>query len=252
LQFIKKLLYLSQYFLPSLFMNSRTVSRLLAGFTVAAVVLVWASSGAFGAFSLVLLSGQTCTGYSYGYDANLAMYGFGYECNVPAPVVSSGPGGGGGGGGGGTPGGTPLPVPSTTPTPNPTPTTTSPTDTPPVVVTPTVGTPEQAEKPITRAEFVKMLAEAVGFDADETVTKKKFRDVGPRSKYAQYINFGVVHGWINVKNTKFRPNDIITRGEAQKLIDVVNGEAIADTVADPTATVTRAEAVDMIIKWLGL
>lgn len=219
-------------------MKSQIISRILATFTVGAVVLVGASSGAFGAFSLVLKEGQTCTGYSYGYDSALAQYGWGYECNVPTPV---GPGGGGGGGGGST-GGTPMT--SSTPAPTPTPT---PTQTP--VVTPQPITPvvdeKKAELPITRAQFVKMLAEAYGYTPVDS--KKRFRDVNYKLSYAQYISFGVEKGWINVRTNRFRPNSNITRGEAQKLINVIKGNAIADTVADPTATLTQAEAVQMII-----
>ncbi len=228
-------------------MKSQVISRMLATFTVGAVVLVGASSGAFGAFSLVMKEGQTCTGYSYGYDATLAQYGWWYECNIPTPV---GPGGGGGGWGGG---GTPMTIPTTTPQANPVFVPPEPTPTPATTsnpVTPTVGDPATAEQPITRAQFVKILAEAFGYE--DVSSQTRFRDVNYRSKYARYISFGVEMGWINIRNNRFRPNDIITRGEAQKLINVINGNAIADTVADPTATVTRAEAVQMIIDWLGL
>lgn len=59
-------------------------------------------------------------------------------------------------------------------------------------------------------------------------------------------------GWINIRNTNFRPNDLITRGEAQKLINVIKGKAIADTVAESTRTITRAQAAKMIKDAFGL
>ena len=59
-------------------------------------------------------------------------------------------------------------------------------------------------------------------------------------------------GWINVRHDNFRPNDTITRGEAQKLLNVILGDAIADTIAEPTGTITRGEAAEMIVDALAL
>lgn len=106
----------------------------------------------------------------------------------------------------------------------------------------------EPEKPITRAEFVKLLANAYGFE--KKTSKKRFRDVNYRSDLALYINFGVEMGWINIKNVDFRPNDPITRGEAQKLLDVIEEKAIADTVAEPSATITRGQAAKLIVEWM--
>lgn len=215
-----------------------------------------------------MITGQTCSGYSYGYDYGYG-YGYGYDCNQTVTPPTTG-GGGGGGGGGSTGGGTPG---SGTPT-------STPTGTPP---TGTTGTPKPIEvkakdiaksiyksaietliekgfvkntvkfapqKPITRAEFVKILANAYGFD--KKVARKKFKDVDYKSDLALYIDFGVAMGWINVRNDEFRPNDYITRGEAQKLLDVVLDRAVADTVAEPSATITRGLAAKLIVEALGL
>lgn len=102
------------------------------------------------------------------------------------------------------------------------------------------------ERAITRAEFVKLLANAYGYEVKKA--KKKFRDVDYKSDLASYINFGVAMGWINVKNDNFRPNDPITLGEAEKLVGVILGNAIADTVAEVTKNITRGEAADLIVK----
>jgi hypothetical protein len=58
-----------------------------------------------------------------------------------------------------------------------------------------------------------------------------FNDVNSASKYRSYIQYGVSQGWINTKNTRFRPNDTITIGEANKLISAFLGKAEAESPA---------------------
>lgn len=99
---------------------------------------------------------------------------------------------------------------------------------------------------ITRAEFLKLLALANGYTP--VTVKKKFADLPNTNTLSPYVNFGVSQGWVNVRNTNFRPNDIITQGEIDKLIAAIKGKANADTVAKKTPSVSRGKAASDIVK----
>ena len=47
------------------------------------------------------------------------------------------------------------------------------------------------------------------------------RNIGYIYSLLPYINYGVSLGWVNTQNMKFRPNDIISQGEIDKLIAVI-------------------------------
>jgi hypothetical protein len=241
-------------------MTTSVTSRVLAATTVGCLMFAWATSGVFGSFSKFQITGKSCTGNPYGYDFGYG-YGYGYDCVTPSNAGGSTWGGGGSTGGGSTPwSGV---VPKTTPT------TTPPTSSSTGIIVPRAKDIKKSpyrdsivtliekgfvknttkffpERAITRAEFVKLLANAYGYEPKKA--KKKFRDVDYKSDLASYINFGVAMGWINVKNDNFRPNDPITLGEAEKLVGVILGNAIADTVAEVTKNITRGEAADLIVK----
>lgn len=99
---------------------------------------------------------------------------------------------------------------------------------------------------ISRAEFMKLLALANGYKP--LAVTKKFRDLPQSNTLTSYVNFGVANGWVNVKNTNFRPNDIITQGEIDKLIATINGSASADTIARKSGGVSRGKAAADIVK----
>lgn len=70
---------------------------------------------------------------------------------------------------------------------------------------------------ITRAEFTKILVNAMKLDA--TNTAKTFADVNPSNWYYDYVKVASSHGIINGKTDgTFRPNDKITRGEITAMI----------------------------------
>lgn len=70
-------------------MNILLTSRILAGSTVAGLLLVASASGVFSSFYTTIQSGQSCSGYGY-----QSGYGYGYDCTpVVTPVVT--PSGGG-------------------------------------------------------------------------------------------------------------------------------------------------------------
>ena len=221
--------------------------------TVAATLTLGIASGVFSTFYTTTQSGQNCSS-GYGYTSGYG-YGYGYNCT---PIVS-------GGGGGGS---SSSSAPKTTPTNNTTPT--------PAVValakdavilakdinssefksaietliragvmnnSPTV-TPERT---ITRAEFLKLLAISNGYTTPVKATKR-FKDLPAKNSLAPYVNYGVQMGWVNVKNDNFRPNDIITQGEIDKLIAAIKKQATADTVAKKSNGVSRGKAAQDIVK----
>ena len=71
---------------------------------------------------------------------------------------------------------------------------------------------------ITRAEFIKIIAEVAGADVTGQ-TSSKFSDVASGAWYAPYVAWGVENGLINgVSDTQFDPNGNITRQDMATLI----------------------------------
>ena len=78
---------------------------------------------------------------------------------------------------------------------------------------------------ITRAEFIKIIAEVAGADVTGQ-TSSKFSDVASGSWYAPYVAWGVENGLINgVSDTQFDPNGNITRQDMATLISRYAGFA---------------------------
>lgn len=253
-------------------MNTTLTSRILAGSTVTGLLLIGAASGVFGTFSTTILSGNSCSGYGY-----FSGYGYGYECN---PLVTSGGSGGGGGGGGAGSSASTSTTTTTTKTSTGTNVSTG-TTTPKItranpenliiVVQPSeIISQDISRSPyrsaiqvliqrgvinnsvkilpnrsITRAEFLKLLSIAYGY-TEPVKVDKKFDDLPSTHSLYNYVNYGVHMGWVNVKNTNFRPDDIITQGEINKLINAVLGTANADTVVKPSYAVKRGKAMQDI------
>jgi hypothetical protein len=92
---------------------------------------------------------------------------------------------------------------------------------------------------------MKLIAIAHGYIAPVDVTKK-FGDLPSTHSLHNYVNYGVAMGWVNVKNANFRPNDIITQGEINKLLNAIAGSATADTIAQPSTGVSRGKAMQDI------
>lgn len=66
------------------------------------------------------------------------------------------------------------------------------------------------DRPISRAEFMKLLSMRHGYSEPLSVSKR-FLDVPKKYSLINYINYGVAQGWINTKNIRFRPNDTISQ-----------------------------------------
>ncbi len=75
---------------------------------------------------------------------------------------------------------------------------------------------------------------------------KKFGDLPSTHTLYNYVNYGVAMGWINTKNANFRPNDIISQGEIDKLIAAAKGLAKANTIANPSGGVMRGKSMQDI------
>ncbi len=229
-------------------MNTTLTSRVLAGGTVAGLLLVGAASGVFGTFSTTILSGNTCSGYGY-----QGGYGYGYNCT---PVV--------------TPGGSNSAASSNASLTG----ILASNQMPPgkalglhkvIIAKDLANSPFKLAietliqagvmnnatrispvRPVSRAEFMKLLSIAEGYKSPVTVAKK-FGDLPSTNSLVNYVNYGVSKGWINVKNANFRPNDIITQGEIDKLIAAVKGSATADTIAKASSGVSRGKAASDIV-----
>lgn len=242
--------------------NGISKPRAVALATIAGALTLGFASGAFGTFSATLLSGYTCSAYGY-----FTGFGYGYDCTPNS----------GGGGGGGSSSYSPIVVtlPATsTGTVTPVVSTGSISPIAPLgidglplrkVVAVDINRTKYKvalqtlvsnglinnntrvfpTRPITRGEFLKILARANGFVP--VTVDKKFADVSSSDDLAQYIYFGVKMGWINTKNNNFRPNDRITQGEVTKLIRAIKGTATADTVASNTPSITRGKAAQDIV-----
>lgn len=205
--------------------------RALAFATLAAVSTLGVVSGVFGTFTTSIISGQSCSGYGF-----FSGYGYGYNCTLATS-------GGGGGGNASSIGistvSVPLPIPSPTPS-----LAVTATDIAKSAYKSAIETLIQKgimnnvalikpNQSITRAEFLKLLSLSNGYTP--VTVSKKFGDLPSSNTLAPYVNYGVSKGWVNVKNKNFRPNDIISQGEIDKLIAAIKGSATANTVAAPSA-----------------
>jgi S-layer homology domain len=209
-------------------MNTTLTSRVLAGSTVAGLLLVGAASGVFGTFSTTILSGNTCSGYGY-----QAGYGYGYDCTPIATPTTSG-------GGGGSSSSTTAPIVIVT--------NTGVTVTPPVSVTPSVvvfpdftpscgselenltdprlvayysdiGVVNQSNtgRKLTRAEFLKLVLNSAGVDVTAEANPS-YSDVSASHSLRKYIAYATRNAIVSGQNGKFRPDDLISRAEAAKIL----------------------------------
>lgn len=238
--------------------------RALALGTVAVTIGLGVASGVFSTFYTTIQSGQTCT-YGYGYENGFGYgYGYGYangyDCvAAPVVVVPTPPSSGGGGGGGGSSSsfGTPVSL---------TPTAITALAKDAIILAKDISSSQfksaietliragvmnnatkvNPENSITRGEFLKLLAISNGYKSPVKVTKR-FKDMPVKHTLLNYVNYGVSLGWVNTKNTNFRPNDIITQGEIDKLIAAIKKTANADTVAKKSKGVTRGKAANDIV-----
>jgi S-layer homology domain len=224
-------------------MNTTLTSRVLAGGTVAGLLLVGAASGVFGTFSTTLLSGQSCSGYGY-----QAGYGYGYDCT---PVTTTS----GGGGGGSSSSATPIVINTNTGV----------VVTPPTVVTPTtpvtaivfasfaancndevkdltdsrltpyygvlgVMNKGNTERRLTRAEFLKLVLNSAGVNVSAEANPS-YSDVSATHSLRKYIAYATRAGIVSGSNGAFRPDAIISRSEAAKILVRGTGLSLSTTIA---------------------
>jgi hypothetical protein len=75
------------------------------------------------------------------------------------------------------------------------------------------------KRAITRAEFVKMLVRALSCHYSISGNESSYSDIMPGAWYTEYVNFASENGWISgYEDNTFRPHDLITRGEAAKIL----------------------------------
>lgn len=231
-------------------MNTTLTSRVLAGGTVAGLLLLGAASGVFGTFSASLISGQTCTGYGY-YPG----YGYGYDCT---PTTTTNGGGGGGSSTSVSPiittnnSGTVIEPPAVTPTvilfPNFVPDCTNEvlnlTDSRITAFYGEIGVVNTSNpnRKLTRAEFLKLAINAAGINVSAEADPS-YSDVSATHSLRKYIAYATRNGIVSGQDGKFRPDDLITRAEVAKVL--VNGAKIGlasniDAFGDVSDTNTLA------------
>jgi uncharacterized protein YkwD len=77
------------------------------------------------------------------------------------------------------------------------------------------------DRPVTRAEFMKILLEASGEVMNDPQVSQPFSDVPDDSWYRKYVYSALLKGYSQgYGNGKFGPNNNITRAEASKIISV--------------------------------
>lgn len=76
----------------------------------------------------------------------------------------------------------------------------------------------EPNRPVTRAEFVKMLVRSLACRYQYMWKDAGFPDIHESDWYSEYITFAVKNHWINgYEDGDFRPNAFITRAEAAKI-----------------------------------
>ena len=105
------------------------------------------------------------------------------------------------------------------------------------------------EKPVTRAEFVKMLSNAELFDGKEVASAHEFSDVSKTDWSYPYIQNAYEKGWIKgASETEFKPSDIITEEEIILILNRIKENAFPDGEAKPC---NRADAAVLIYEFIN-
>jgi S-layer homology domain len=100
---------------------------------------------------------------------------------------------------------------------------------------------------MTRGEFIKILSLMDGYDGGEIKNNNTpFRDI-KNSQYSTYIKYAISKNWVSQKNTRFRPNDTITLGEANKLINVFLEMTDGESSAIGNMLLTRDNAYSLLM-----
>lgn len=221
--------------------------RILAISTVSIIATIATLSTALAYWSMDgnVPSGHTCTPlssdtYGFGYSSGYGGNGYGFECQAPNP----------GGGSTSGPGGMPSsPATPSNPSGNPGPT-------PPVTpIFPSftvqctqslkdltdsrlvgylanvlkVQDLSNIHRPLTRAEFVKLVIDASGVDVSNEADPT-FVDVPSNHSLKKYIAYAERMGTVNGSQTHFRPDDTISRAEAAKTFANAAGLAPATNI----------------------
>lgn len=73
---------------------------------------------------------------------------------------------------------------------------------------------------LTRAEYLKIVINATGWQLPTTNVSLPFEDVSLSDWYAPYTSLAISKGMINGEHRNFHPNAAITRAEATKILTV--------------------------------
>lgn len=76
---------------------------------------------------------------------------------------------------------------------------------------------------LTRAEFLKLVLHAIKTDMSDVEHHTDYADLDGTMWYDTYVQFASKEGFVSGDNNYFRPNDIISRGEASKIFILALG-----------------------------
>ena len=94
-----------------------------------------------------------------------------------------------------------------------------------------LNTSYQPDADITRAEFLKIVIGATGWDIPNPNSTLWFDDIEIRNWYTRYIGVAIDKWLITTANMSFRPNYSITRGEAAKILI----QSLGVNISQPTS-----------------
>ncbi|MBU1446408.1 S-layer homology domain-containing protein [Patescibacteria group bacterium] len=108
------------------------------------------------------------------------------------------------------------------------------------------GYPDGSFKPldkVNKAEFLKMLIEAMNIDVDPEIGELPFLDVGENQWYAKYAQFAYEKNIIDTDDNRFWPNKQMTReevAEAMYRVSILNATGASTFTADLIPTTDNA------------
>ena len=97
-----------------------------------------------------------------------------------------------------------------------------------------------------RYEFIKIVA-LMDWFSNDFESEIHFDDVKRWSKEEKYISYAAEMGWIDIETELFRPNEAITLGEAQEILDIMTWTiTLPDEDSDWEMNITKEDWALMI------
>lgn len=99
---------------------------------------------------------------------------------------------------------------------------------------------------------MKILTTVLGLEETFINIKMPFSDVSEDSGFRRYVMVALELGWINPNQKLFRPNDAITLGEVNKIINASMGTDYAVAGVKESEKVSREKTILLIDQSIGI